>query len=166
VPIIRRVPRQGFDAVEPVVDKILAMKIRAQMSIAVFLLFAASAAQRAGAQDADKTKGSVERGKYLVEGVAMCTRCHTPGNQNGEGERRNWLAGGPLQIQPTYSVADWALVTPRLAGGPPGTDADFIRLLTTGISRTGAPPRPPMPPFRMTREDAASVLAYLKSLKL
>jgi hypothetical protein len=73
--------------------------------------------------------------------------------------------GGPVQTRPTYSDPKWALVEPRLAGTPPGTDADFIKLMTTGISRTGSPPNPPMPPFRMTREDAMAVLAYLKSLR-
>ena len=147
------------------------MKTFAQMSIAVFFLFAVGPSHPARAQEARKSHaadaGSVERGRYIVEGVAMCGRCHTPHNVAGEAERDhvNWLKGGPLQIQATYPIPDYALVTPRLAGGPPGTDDDFIRLLTTGIARTGAPPKPPMPHFRMTRSDAESILAYLKSLK-
>lgn len=140
--------------------------------MAVLFLLATSPSRPATAQEAKKLRaggpdaGSVERGRYIVEGVAMCGRCHTPGNVAGEAERdhRNWLKGGPLQIQATYPIPDFALITPRLAGGPPGTDDDFIRLLTTGIARTGAPPRPPMPHFRMTRSDAESILAYLKSL--
>jgi hypothetical protein len=56
-------------------------------------------------------------------------------------------------------------VEPRLAGRPPGTDEEFVRLLTTGVSRTGLPLNPPMPQFRMTRSDAEAVLAYLKSVK-
>ena len=139
----------------------------ARTSIAAFLLFAPAAWQSEGAQES-KSKAAdssaVERGKYIVESVAMCGRCHTPWNQAGEGEKRNWLLGGPTQIQATYTVQNWAVVEPRLAGRPPGTDAEFIRLLMTGISRTGSPPRPPMPSFRMTRADAEAVLAYLKSL--
>jgi mono/diheme cytochrome c family protein len=41
---------------------------------------------------------------------------------------------------------------------------DAERLLQTGKSTRGYVPRPPMPPFRMTQEDAAAVVAYLKSL--
>jgi hypothetical protein len=41
---------------------------------------------------------------------------------------------------------------------------DAERLLQTGKSARGYVPRPPMPPFRMTQEDAAAVVAYLKSL--
>lgn len=106
----------------------------------------------------------VARGKYIVEGVAMCELCHTRRDENGKPDQGNWLMGGPVQLRPAYPAPNWALKAPRIAGGPPGTDADFIRLVTTGIARTGAPPDPPMPQFHMTRADAEAVLAYLKSL--
>ncbi len=137
------------------------------------LLFAAAGSflTRAQPEQAKKIRGAgtsspalIERGRYIVEGVAMCERCHTRRDEHGNPDRANWLMGGPVQTQPTYSEPGWALSEPRLAGSPPGTDAEFVRLLTTGISRTGRPPNPPMPPFRMTREDAEAVLAYLKSL--
>lgn len=120
----------------------------------------------------DSTKGgaetggpaSIERGKYIVESVALCEQCHTPRDEHGNPNRSLWLMGGPVQVRPTYPAPNWAVVAPRLAGSPPGTDAEIVRLLTTGISRTGRPPNLPMPPFRMTRSDAESVLAYLKSL--
>ena len=121
-------------------------------------------AGKGAAAAADNGPVSVERGRYLVENVAMCGRCHTPHNVAGEGEHSTWLLGGPIGIQATYPIPNYAQVEPRLAGTPPGTDAEFIRLLMTGISRTGAPPKPPMPKFGMTRSDAASILAYLKSL--
>jgi mono/diheme cytochrome c family protein len=107
----------------------------------------------------------IERGKYIVEDLAMCERCHTQRDPHGNPDRDKWLMGGPVQTLPTYSAPDWAQVEPRIAGTPPGTDAEFVRLLMTGISRTGKPPNLPMPPFRMTREDAEAVLAYLKSLR-
>ena len=107
---------------------------------------------------------AVARGKYLVEDVAVCGRCHTPSLAPGQPDPDRWLMGGAVIIQPTLPTPDWALIAPRLAGAPPGTDAQFITLLTTGISRTGRPPRPPMPQFRLTRDDAEAVLAYLKSL--
>jgi mono/diheme cytochrome c family protein len=147
------------------------MRLFARFPIALLLLFAVD--RPATPQDATKGKpartaadsSSVERGKYIVESVAMCGRCHTRGNQAGEAQHQNWLLGGPTQMQATYPVADWAVVEPRIAGRPPGTDAEFVTLLTTGISRTGFPPKPPMPSFRMTRADAEAVLAYLKSLR-
>jgi len=107
----------------------------------------------------------VKRGQYLVEDVAMCWTCHTPRTENGQPDRSRWLMGGPVPYRPATATADWAEIAPRLAGLPPGTDEQFITLLTTGIARTGRPARPPMPQFRMTRQDAQRVLAYLKSVK-
>jgi mono/diheme cytochrome c family protein len=122
-------------------------------------------AQVGQAKKPGSSRDLIERGKYIVESVAMCERCHTRRDGHGNPDRENWLMGGPVQTEPTYSAPNWALTEPRIAGSPPGTDAEFIRLLTTGISRTGKPPNLPMPPFRMTREDAEAVLAYLKSLR-
>jgi mono/diheme cytochrome c family protein len=108
----------------------------------------------------------VARGRYLVEGVAMCGGCHTPVDGSGEPDRGRLLMGAAVRIRPTSGAADWAVVAPRLAGLPPGTDAQFITLMMTGIARTGKPPKAPMPQFRMTREDAEAVLAYLQSLEI
>jgi mono/diheme cytochrome c family protein len=107
---------------------------------------------------------SVARGKYLVEDVAKCSDCHTPRDERGNPDRTRWLLGSPVIYQPAMPIQGWAEVVPRIAGLPPGTDDQFITLMMTGISRTGAPPRPPMPRFSMTRSDAEAVLAYLKSL--
>jgi hypothetical protein len=155
-------------------DYLRVMNILARLSLTVVLL-AAGSSQPANAQlkQANKTKQDtgiryqrlIERGEYIVEGVAMCERCHTRRDEHGNPDRMNWLMGGPVQTEPTYSAPTWAISEPRLAGMPPGTDAEFVTLLTTGISRTGRPPNPPMPPFRMTRGDAEAVLAYLKSLR-
>jgi len=145
----------------------------ARFSLAALLLFATSrthpaVAQQPAAQQAKIAKvavgevgaGDVERGKYIVENVAMCTRCHTPDGDQGRPDRSRWLQGAPIRCP----LPNMAVYAPRLAGRPPGTDEQFVTLLITGISRTGAPPRPPMPSFRMTKQDAESVLAYLKSL--
>lgn len=133
------------------------------LSLISVLAFAALSSPVAGQT---KTNSAlIERGKYIVENVAMCERCHTQRDGQGNPDHDHWLMGGPTQTKPTYTASNWAVVEPRIAGTPPGTDAEFIRLLMTGISRTGKPPNLPMPPFRMTRDDAEAVLAYLKSLR-
>src|SRR4051812_2651653 len=106
----------------------------------------------------------VARGQYIVESVAMCGRCHTPPDTQRRSTDGQRLGGGPVPYRPAMPAGEWAEVAPRLAGAPPGTDAEFVRLLTTGIARTGRPPRMPMPQFRMTQSDAEAVLVYLKSL--
>lgn len=128
-------------------------------------VFSANAQGKAGAKAGEGgSQSQLERGKYIVESVAMCELCHTQRDAEGNPDRQHWLMGGPAQLRPSYPSPSWAVVEPRIAGTPPGTDDEIIRLLTTGISRTGRPPNPPMPPFRMTRADAEAVLAYLKSL--
>jgi len=138
-----------------------------KLSLTACLLLVGSSVQSTIAQTKQVKKADssvIERGKYIVENVAMCERCHSPRDENGNPERSNWLKGGPVQLMQTYPTPTWAEREPRIARTPPGTDEQFITLLTTGISRTGAPPKLPMPPFRMTRQDAEAVLAYLKSL--
>lgn len=104
----------------------------------------------------------VARGKYIVQSIAMCGTCHSPRSSDSETARP--LSGGPVPYLPVRPVENWAEAAPRIAGSPPGTDEQIVRLLMTGISRTGQRPRPPMPQFRMTRQDAESVVAYLRSL--
>ncbi len=94
----------------------------------------------------------------------MCGQCHSPRDSAGVPDRSRWLQGAPVWLVSAQPMAEWPLQAPRIAGTPPGNDAALVTLLTTGIWRDGKPLRPPMPQFHMTREDAASVVAYLKSL--
>lgn len=109
-------------------------------------------------------RGLLERGKYIADDLAVCSQCHTPRDAQGALDRSKWLEGAPLWLNPAQAIEDWPLQAPRIAGDPPGTDAEIIKLLTTGIWRDGKPLRAPMPQFRMSANDAQAVLAYLKSL--
>jgi|SRR5579871_224626 len=107
---------------------------------------------------------SVQRGEYIVNDVAMCGQCHTPRTSTGSLDRSRWLEGAPIWLEPAAPTANWPLTAPRIAGTPPAGDADLISLLTTGTWRGGERLRLPMPQFRMSREDAEAVVAYLRSL--
>lgn len=124
------------------------------------------AGKGAAKPDAGKAAASetLERGRYIVEDLAQCWRCHSPVDQRGVRDRSNWLHGGQVGMRPAVPAGDWAIVAPRLAGSPPGNDAQFVHLMMTGVSRTGRFMRQPMPQFRMKQDDAEAVLAYLKSL--
>ena len=124
---------------------------------------ATRATPAAKSEPAAAADDNVARGRYLVENVATCWRCHSPVNASGERDRSRWLLGGQVGMTPTVP-SDWAIVAPRLAGSPPGTDEQFVHLLMTGISRNGHYLRPPMPQFRLSQADAEAVLAYLKAL--
>lgn len=137
---------------------------------AIFALFAAAilaSAQQAPAPRAAHAPDRsilVGRGKYIVDSVAMCGTCHTPHTSSGAPDMAHNLEGAPLWLNPTMPVTDWPLRAPRLAGTPSGTDAEVTTLLTTGYWKDGKHLRPPMPQFRMTRDDAEAVIAYLRSL--
>jgi mono/diheme cytochrome c family protein len=134
--------------------------------VAVLLLSGAAFRRPGPTQEGATTSPNLDRGKYLVEDVGVCWTCHSPRTADGQPDRSRWLLGGSVPYRPVTPTAEWAEIAPRLSGLPPGTDEQFITLMTTGISRTGRPPRPPMPSFRMTRADAVRVLAYLKSLRV
>jgi len=106
----------------------------------------------------------LQRGQYLVEHVAMCVQCHTPRHAHGELDRTRLLQGAPIPVPAPFPMSQWAFEAPKIAGLPGWLAEDARRLLQTGKSARGYTPRPPMPPFRMTEEDAAAVVAYLKSL--
>jgi len=142
---------------------------------AAFLVLAACRAQVTLAQETKQKQSQttsksreearvIARGKYIVEGLAACGDCHTPRNRDGDIDRTKWLSGAPVFYEPAQRVPGWAISAPRIAGLPPGRDAEIITLLTTATWRDGKAPRPPMPRFHMKHEDAEAVVAYLKSL--
>jgi len=153
---------------EPGIDRKMLSVVAMALFAIFFFTFSAPAMYGQGkpssAAEAAKGSGDVARGKYLVEGVAMCGECHTPRNSSGGLDRSRWLQGAPMQWAPSGGGSNWPLMAPRIGGNPPASDADMIKLLTTGIWTTGKPLRFPMMPFRMSAADAKAVVAYLKSL--
>jgi mono/diheme cytochrome c family protein len=143
----------------------------ASVSAVCLLLIAAAEAMRGSAgtaADGPSTGEKVEkirRGEYLVNSVAHCVQCHTPRNERGELLRSQLLQGAPMPATSPWPDQKWALRAPPLDGLPGGwSEQDVINFLMTGEDPTGRSPQPPMPPFRMNRQDAAAVAAYLRSL--
>jgi mono/diheme cytochrome c family protein len=130
------------------------------------LLVATLSGQSASAQGSAAAGGVVgnsEHGRYLVEQVAMCGECHSTRDAQGNIVPGTRFMGGPMPFRPQWS-ADWPVSAPRIAGLPGYTDELAIRLLTQGaIKRDGTPLRRPMPAFRMTPQDAADIIVYLRS---
>ncbi len=112
-----------------------------------------------------QTNVEAERGKYLVENVAMCAQCHSPRNAKGELVQQKLLSGARVPLASPWPNEKWAAYAPKIAGLPGWVTEDFVSLLMTGKRPTGEIPRSPMPPFRMTREDAEAIADYLKSLR-
>ena len=112
-------------------------------------------------------QGGVERGRYLVEHVALCIDCHTPRNFMGVPNRSLYLAGakeGPLgeeipNITPDREtgIGDWSrddIAELLLTGTKP--DLDKVEGLMAEVIEAG---------FKnMKREDALAIADYLKSI--
>jgi len=109
-------------------------------------------------------KSQIERGRYLVENVAMCGECHTPRNAQGDLDRNAWLQGAPIWIRPVKPIQNWADNVPALAGFPSFTQDQAEQVLEKGIGPLGEALRPPMHVYHMNPEDAKAIIAYLKSL--
>jgi mono/diheme cytochrome c family protein len=146
---------------------LLARGVMAAVLAAVSFCIPVAAQSGSAPSKAPKSADSdrLARGKYIVEGLAVCSQCHTPRDANGAPDRAHWLEGAAVWLKSAEPSEDWPLQAPRIAGTPPGTDAEMTTLLTTGIWREGKYLRPPMPQFRMSQQDAEAVIAYLKSVK-
>ena len=134
--------------------------------VIVLVWLPAPAAQlpRPAATTGTAVSGNVERGRYLVERVAMCVECHSGRDGRGNIIETQRYMGGSIPLAPPWPN-DWAMRAPRNKGLPGYDDALAVRLLTEGsIGRKGEQLRPPMPRFQMTRQDAADVIAFLRSL--
>ncbi|WP_166823669.1 c-type cytochrome [Thalassoroseus pseudoceratinae] len=108
----------------------------------------------------------IERGKYLATEVAMCVQCHSPRRSNGEIDSRKLFEGAPVPVASPYRSTQWAFHAPSIAGLPGGwSEADLVMLLTTAKRPRGPKPDAPMPPYKMTVEDASAIAAYLNSLE-
>lgn len=133
-----------------------------------FLLFIVSALIAGNAVQSiasSPPSGGIDRGRYIVEDVAMCGQCHTPRNANGDLILSQRLRGAAVPVQAPFPAKQWAEFAPRIAGLPQYSDEQALTLFTRGISRTGGQLRGPMPPFRMSAGDAKDVISYLRSLE-
>jgi mono/diheme cytochrome c family protein len=107
---------------------------------------------------------SLERGEYLVRGIAGCGNCHTP--MGPDGPMMNMELGGQViedseaflavaaNITPASEIADWS-------------DAELAHAIREGIRPDGSLIGPPMP-FAMYRglgdDDLMSIVMFLRTV--
>ncbi|MGN6544895.1 MAG: c-type cytochrome [Aureliella sp.] len=122
-----------------------------------------SGQNRASADDSSDAS-RVERGRYLVHDVAHCVDCHTPRDSSGELIASQLMTGAPIPVRGPAGSPPWAFQSASLAGLV-NYERDFVlHLLTKGERFDGSRPKPPMPVFHLSKEDAQAVVAYLESL--
>jgi len=109
-------------------------------------------------------EGFIERGRYLVENVAMCEECHTPRDGKGNLDESRRLQGAAIWIVPVHRMTNWANRAPALAGFEEFTEEQGEQILEKGIGPNGLELQPPMHIYHMTHADAQAVIAYLRSL--
>ncbi len=133
----------------------------------VIALAIANPVSDASAQDEAVPGGStaVERGRYLVHDVAMCVQCHSPRNDNGQIIERQILRGGTVPVEGPKWAADWAYLAPDLRALARARADYLTTVLITGMRPDGTQPKSPMPPFRLTGQDAEAIVEYLRSLR-
>ena len=119
----------------------------------------------------EPTAARLERGRYIVEGIAHCFECHSevdwenPGGQPKAGRKGVGTEFGkygfPWLVAPN--------ITPDIeTGAGTWTDEQLARAIREGISHDGRRLFPVMPYmyFReMSDEDLASVIVYLRSIE-
>lgn len=107
---------------------------------------------------------SVERGEYLVRGIAGCGNCHTP--QGPEGP----VAGMELTGQLVEENAAFRAIAPNItpAGDVGGwSDAELARAIREGIRPDGSVIGPPMPIglYRgLGDDDLMSMVMFLRTV--
>ena len=119
----------------------------------------------------EMTAERIERGKYLVNNVALCLDCHStrdfskysgpikPGTEGMGGE----VFGKELGLPGTIPVKN---ITPAALGE--WTDGEIIRAITSGINKHGEAlfPIMPYPNYQnISEEDLYSIVAYIRTLK-
>ena len=153
-------------------DRVLNFRRLAVYASVLSLAIALGQPARSGAAPAPQAKtapqggasSAVARGEYLANRAAMCVQCHSTRDERGVILESKKFRGGAIPFKSPWPDSEWAYQAPSLAGLPGFTDEQIVSLLTEGRIAGRQAPRSPMPPFRMSPEDAAAIAAYLRGL--
>ena len=107
----------------------------------------------------------VERGAYLVNGIAGCGNCHSPKGEDGLPIGPE-LIGGPALHAPVFEAYPPNLTPAPETGLGRWTTDQIVTALREGRTPQGTILRPPMPVGfyrKMSDSDARAIAAYLKN---
>jgi len=121
-------------------------------------------AQPMGKSEHRDASQNSDRGKYIVEDIAICGQCHTPRDSDGAPDRSRWLEGAPVWLKSAEPVEigrsrprDCRSVTGDGRGnGDVVDDGNLAWWLSASAYATIS---------SMSQQDAAAVVAYLKAVK-
>ena len=116
---------------------------------------------------ADTPRGpTAEYGKYMAGPIAHCVECHTPMGPAGS-MYDTALGQGGFAFEGPWGVSVASNITSSADGLKDYTDAEIAAMITQGVRPDGTKMQPPMPYAwfaRMTPDDLAAVIAYLRTL--
>jgi mono/diheme cytochrome c family protein len=108
----------------------------------------------------------VERGGYLVNGIAACGNCHAPLDQNRRPIAGRGLSGGEVFDTPAFKAYSPNITPDPETGIGKWTDAQLGKAIREGVRPDGTIIGPPMP-IEFLREvsdaDLAAIIAYLRA---
>lgn len=118
----------------------------------------------------DEERAKLARGKYLVDDVAGCGDCHTPGGDNPD--PRRYLAGVDCMLEDTTHAVGGCLSSANLTNDSSGlarrSDAEIKAMILDGRRPEGTPLHPLMPYWvyhNMKDEDADAIVTYLRRVR-
>jgi mono/diheme cytochrome c family protein len=110
----------------------------------------------------------LERGAYLVRGIAACGDCHTPRDANGHHIESMEMAGGyEMDLMPLGKPVVPNITPDKETGIGNWTDEQIIIAIREGKRPDGTIIGPPMPiPFyrQISDRDVQAIVAYLRAL--
>lgn len=109
---------------------------------------------------------TVAYGEYLAGPVAHCMECHTPMGPQGP-LLDSALGQGGFEFHGPWGTSVSSNITPHEDGIAGWTDEELKAMIVQGVRPGGTPMLPPMPYeflARMTDDDLAAVVLYLRSL--
>jgi mono/diheme cytochrome c family protein len=107
-----------------------------------------------------------ERGRYLVETIAVCTNCHTPRGPNGPLLDKK-LGGGEVIKHQDFTAVVPNITPDRETGIGAWTDEEIISAIREGRRPDGSLIGPAMPSrsYRgLGDEDVRAIVAYLRAV--
>jgi mono/diheme cytochrome c family protein len=132
----------------------------------------ASGARSSWAADQNGIKNEIERGRYIVQGLAHCSACHAQRNALGAASSDGLLSGALMPMQDWYAPS---LHAKEEAGVQHWAREDVVALLKNGVMLKGSVQASVLGPMaevvakstqHWRAEDLNATAAYLQSLPL
>lgn len=127
------------------------------MLMACFVNFAAAAPPAAA---------TLERGRYLMDGVVACANCHMARGPRGEYLPDKGLSGGLPFQEKMFTAYAPNITQDRETGVGKWTDAQLVKAIREGVRPDGSIIGPPMPVefYRhMSDDDVRAIVAVLRT---